>query len=95
MVFAIVPAAPPARKKFLATSCPAPISTMVPYLQLSRLIYKDQEGLNSCIVKNQAVLEGEHVRIKKDKNRCPIEELSIIMLFIISTVIAKTCKTPP
>src|SRR6185369_17295166 len=38
MVFAIVPAAAPTEKKRRATSCPAPISTIEPYLYLSRLI---------------------------------------------------------
>ena len=42
---------------------------------LSRLIYEDDEGLNSCIVKHQAVLEGKHVRIKKDKKGHPLERL--------------------
>ena len=37
MVLAIVPAAAPAKKKFLATSCPAPISTIVPYFFSSKL----------------------------------------------------------
>ncbi len=42
---------------------------------LSRLIYKDQRGLNSCIVRNQGVLVGKHVRIKRDKRGYPLEEL--------------------
>ncbi len=42
---------------------------------LSRLIYEDCYGLNSCIVRNQAVLEGEGVRIKKDKKGHPLERL--------------------
>ena len=42
---------------------------------LSRLIYQDSYGLNSCIVKHQGVLEGEEVRIKKDKNEFPLEKL--------------------
>src|SRR5213594_3516354 len=37
MVLAIVPAAPPTTKNQRATSWPAPISAMVPYLLLSRL----------------------------------------------------------
>src|ERR1700682_5495883 len=37
MLLATVPAAPPTRKNQRATSCPAPISAMVPYLPLSRL----------------------------------------------------------
>src|SRR3954447_22067300 len=36
--FATVPAAPPARKNQRATSCPAPISAIVPYQRRSRLI---------------------------------------------------------
>src|SRR3954453_21950167 len=36
--FATVPAAPPARKNHRATSCPAPISAIVPYQRRSRLI---------------------------------------------------------
>ena len=39
MLLAIVPAAPPTRKNQRATSCPAPISAKVPYLELSRLIW--------------------------------------------------------
>src|SRR5262249_12173374 len=39
MLLAIVPAAPPTRKNQRATSCPAPISANVPYLDLSRLIW--------------------------------------------------------
>ncbi|MFH1332400.1 MAG: hypothetical protein ABIH63_03915 [archaeon] len=42
---------------------------------LSRLIYEDYKGLNSCIIRNQAILEGEHIRIKKDKRGYPLEEL--------------------
>src|SRR3954468_2165943 len=38
MDFATVPAAPPARKNQRATSCPAPISAIVPYQRRSRLI---------------------------------------------------------
>src|SRR4029079_10337766 len=38
MVFATVPAPPPARKSHRATSWPAPISAMVPYQRGSRLI---------------------------------------------------------
>src|SRR5712691_7336991 len=37
MVLAMVPAAPPTWKSQRATSCPAPISAMVPYLARSRL----------------------------------------------------------
>src|SRR5712692_10470842 len=37
MVLAMVPAAPPTWKSQPATSCPAPISAMVPYLARSRL----------------------------------------------------------
>src|ERR1700730_1819596 len=37
MLLATVPAAPPTRKNQRATSWPAPISAMVPYLPLSRL----------------------------------------------------------
>ena len=42
---------------------------------LSRLIYEDGSGLNSCIVKHQGVLEGEKVIIKKDKKGFPLEKL--------------------
>jgi len=42
---------------------------------LSRLIYEDCRGLNSCIVRNQAFLEGEDVRIKRDERGYPMEEL--------------------
>src|SRR3954447_10144356 len=38
MDFATAPAAPPARKNQRATSCPAPISAIVPYQRRSRLI---------------------------------------------------------
>jgi len=37
IALAIVPAAPPTRKNQRATSCPAPISAIVPYLAGSRL----------------------------------------------------------
>src|SRR5438876_7052806 len=47
IVFATVPAAPPARKNQRATSCPAPISAKVPYLAASRLI---QSAL-SCVLR--------------------------------------------
>ena len=42
---------------------------------LSRLIYEDNIGLNSCIVKNRASLEGREVIIKRDKKGLPLEEL--------------------
>ena len=38
MDLAMVPAAPPAWKKYLATSCPAPISANAPYILSLRLI---------------------------------------------------------
>ncbi len=42
---------------------------------LSRLIYQDNKGLNSCVVKNQALLKGKNIRIKKDKKGYPLEKL--------------------
>lgn len=42
---------------------------------LSRLIYQDNYGLNSCIVRNQAIIEGKEIRIKKDSKEYPLEEL--------------------
>ena len=40
MVLAIVPEAPPTLKKCLATSCPAPISAKVPYINSFKLILR-------------------------------------------------------
>jgi len=41
----------------------------------SRLIYKDDLGLNSCIVRNQGKLEYGNIRIKRDEKGFPFEEL--------------------
>jgi len=41
----------------------------------SRLIYEDEFGLNSCIVKNQCVLKGYGPKIKRDERGFPLEEL--------------------
>jgi len=42
---------------------------------LSRLYYSEGEIKKSCIVRNAALLEGDSVRIVRDKKGCPIEEL--------------------
>jgi len=44
-------------------------------LLYSRLIYEDGEGLNSCIVQNQGILNGNEIKIKKDEKGFPLEEL--------------------
>lgn len=41
----------------------------------SRLIYKDESGLNSCIVHNKCVLGEGGVSVKKDEKGFPLEEL--------------------
>ena len=53
--FAMVPAAPPARKNQRATSWPAPISAMVPYQRGSRLIRSALCSVSACSASAAAV----------------------------------------
>lgn len=41
----------------------------------SRLIYEDEEGINSCIVKNKCFFKGENIIVKRDCKGLPLEEL--------------------
>ncbi len=41
----------------------------------SRLIYRDELGLNSCIIKNQCVLEKNKINVVRDRKGFPLEEL--------------------
>ena len=41
----------------------------------SRLIYEDEFGLNSCIVKNRGEIKDGEIRIKKDVKGLPLEKL--------------------
>src|SRR6266571_1548516 len=75
--FAIVPAAPPARKNQRATSCPAPISANVPYFVLSRLIWSAfwfVLGISRCI---GAELFKNPASIRAGKKNLPEPEAEV------------------